>query len=189
MNKILSIGISLVLLLSIIALSVIFIASNNTEDGAIMQKETALKVGRALLEERFSEIFSDQSVDWVLVDNNSTWRVYVMPQRGFGWQFYVEFRKRDGMVLRFGSDIGRQAFRNAIVETETALEVGRALLEERFPEISSIEGVTVNAVENRTTWRVHIVSDELKTLEDGSMDMYVEFRKRDGRILRFVPAN
>ena len=171
-------------------------------EDAIMQEETALKVGRALLEERFPQIFLGQPVGRALsvdaVDNNSTWRVYIVHRSledgtvvlsGFGWLFYVEFRKRDGKVLRVGTYIGRQAFTNAIAETETALEVGRALLEERFPEISSIEGVSVNAVENRTTWRVHIVSDELKTLEDGSIDMYVEFRKRDGRILRFVPAN
>ena len=200
MNRILSIGISLVLLLSIIVLSVIFITSNNTEDGAIMQEETALKVGRALLEERFPEIFLSDRVTVHAVENNTTWRAYIELEptiledgtrvsRGFGWLFYVEFRKRDGKVLRVGTYIGQETFRNAIAETETALEVGRALLEERFPEIFLIEGVTVNAVENRTTWTVYIVSDELKTLEDGSMDMYVEFRKRDGRILRFVPAN
>ena len=198
MNRILSISISLVLLLSIIVLSVILITSNNT-GGAIMQEETALIIGRALLEERFPEIFSIEEVFVRAIDNNDTWKVYNVfepriSEDGtvsviFGLWVNVEFNKRDGTVLRFGTEIGQQDFTNAIAETETALEIGRALLEERFPEIFLIEGVSVNVVENRTTWRVHIVSDELKTLEDGSNDMYVEFRKRDGRILRFVPAN
>ena len=77
----------------------------------------------------------------------------------------------------------------AIEKKETALKIGRALLEEHFPDAFLNNEILVDAVENDENWMVHNIKKP-KILEDGNIRItsggyiYVEFRKSDGKILK-----
>ena len=111
MNKnILLFIISLIAVFSIITLIVVFISGSGTIWGeerveAITSKETAIKIGRALLEEFFSDIGSETILE--AEEKKGVWRVYsVLPKEfqgiGFGGELYVMFRRNNGQVLKVG---------------------------------------------------------------------------------------
>jgi len=98
-----------------LVVAVVVFATNYTryQGNAIPDKETALAVGWALLEGRFGP---DPEMNLNAIERNGRWRVYHVVDRGpwevnglsgqgvLGGELYVEFRKRDGRVLRFGID-------------------------------------------------------------------------------------
>ncbi len=77
---------------------------------------------------------------------------------------------------------------NVIDSKETALKIGMALLEERFPD-SFNYGFTYDAEDLGKTWRVRNVVQTTGCTEEGTMwvtsggVIYVEFRKRDGKVI------
>ena len=102
-----------------IVFGVVFVNGNvlsvksNEKDDVIVCKETALKVGRALLEEHFPEAFSENDVILDAEEKDGVWRVYNVLQRQsiidngniqilVGGEFYVEFYKSNGKVVNIG---------------------------------------------------------------------------------------
>ncbi len=97
----------------VVAVAVIFTLSKNGEEyNVIDSKETALKIGMALLEERFPASFN-YGFTYDAEDLGKTWRVRNVVQttgcteEGImrvtsGGVIYVEFRKRDGKVIDIG---------------------------------------------------------------------------------------
>lgn len=77
---------------------------------------------------------------------------------------------------------------NVIDSKETALKIGMALLEERFPDSFNC-GLTFDAEDLDETWRVHNVVQSTDYTEEGTLwitsggEIYVEFRKRDGKVI------
>lgn len=120
MNKtILLISICGAIIFSTIALIVTFISNNNsyvnsTERGDIIkQKETALIIGRALLEEHFPDTFLNKEETLDAEENDGIWKVYNVVKRegdtedGKTWfisggEVYVEFRRDTGEVTKIG---------------------------------------------------------------------------------------
>jgi len=121
MNKtILLISIILVIAFSVIALIVTVTNSNrsNTENNAKQEdvnpeKEEALKIGKALLEEHFPNMnWDEEPID--AEEINGIWKVYNVVNREpiplesgkslylLGGELYVMFRKDTGEVVRFG---------------------------------------------------------------------------------------
>jgi len=79
----------------------------------IIQKETALKVGKALLEEHFSDEFLTEEETLVAEEKNGKWRVYtVFDGNGItddglfyddvGGELYVEFHANNCKVIKIG---------------------------------------------------------------------------------------
>ena len=126
MNKtVLIISICIIVAFSAVALILVLTGRNNEAvennepeenvgmEDVVTQKETALKIGRALLEERFPDSFSkgDEILD--AMENDGVWTVYKVVERQgltedgtpwilFGGVLSVEFRKSTGEVLRIG---------------------------------------------------------------------------------------
>jgi len=84
------------------------------KEDVVTQKETALKIGKALLKEHFPDYFSGSEVVIEVVEKNGTWIVYnVIDREGItvdgqtwtldGGEIYVEFSKKNGEVIRIGS--------------------------------------------------------------------------------------
>lgn len=79
---------------------------------------------------------------------------------------------------------------NAVADKETALKIGRALLEEHYPDDFSYPEKRIEAKEKGGIWRVYeFVDREPRVIDDvtyGTLsgEIYVEFRKRDGKVLR-----
>jgi len=76
-----------------------------------------------------------------------------------------------------------------ITEKETAIKIGKALLEERFPDSFLNRELPLDAYEKDGIWRVHNVVERSGVTEDGlpwvslGGELYVDFRKSDGKIL------
>ena len=116
MNKIVLLAsvIIILIILTIIALVLTFSISKKEYEGdAIAQKETAIKIGRALLEEYFPDYFLGKEVPIVAEERNGIWRAFNdiprsgVNEEGTNWVLvgggvYVEFRKSTGEVIRFG---------------------------------------------------------------------------------------
>ena len=106
-------AICLVLLFGIIASNVLYLIKNNDkEDVIIMQKETALKIGRAVLEE-YSETYWKRPFEECLdaIEKDDIWIVYNVLERQdtatdgkknvlLGGGIYVEIRKNNGEILK-----------------------------------------------------------------------------------------
>lgn len=77
-----------------------------------------------------------------------------------------------------------------ISQKETALKIGRALLEERFPDTFLNAELVIDAEEHDGVWRVHYVIEREGKTEDGEItfvkggEIFVEFRKSNGEILK-----
>jgi len=109
---VLIISICIVIVFSSVALIVAFVNEHNGMGDAVANKETALKIGRALLEEHFDDMhWDDVSID--AEERNGIWKVYNVVQRkgttadGNVWAqkgggLYVEFRKDNGKVVKIG---------------------------------------------------------------------------------------
>ena len=80
---------------------------------AVMNKETALKIGRALLEECFPDSFANKKVELNAVEQDGIWKVYNVVERerklwngqtanSYGGGIYVKFRESTGEVIRIG---------------------------------------------------------------------------------------
>ncbi|MDR2712405.1 MAG: hypothetical protein LBB91_04750 [Clostridiales bacterium] len=80
--------------------------------------------------------------------------------------------------------------KDLIQQKETALKIGIALLEEYCPDAFSDPDITFNAEEKDGIWRVNNVFEREGITEDGQMwtivggEIYVEFRKDNGEIIR-----
>jgi len=112
MKKIILICTGGAMVLLIVALAIILINRNTvfyrTDDkNAVPNKETAIKIGRVILEEHYG-IDKDTELD--AVEENGVWRVYNVIERsgvnedGTTWVVkgggvYVNLRKKDGKVL------------------------------------------------------------------------------------------
>lgn len=76
-----------------------------------------------------------------------------------------------------------------IMTKETALKIGRTLLEAQFPDVFLDTEVTIDAEEKDGVWRVHNVIEKEHVTEDGKImitnggEIYVEFLKCNGEIL------
>ena len=103
--------IGIVIVGAIIAFVVVF-ANGNTGD-VITQKETAIKIGRALLEERFPDSYLNGDEPLGAKLDNGIWEVYDVVEREgvtedgqrwvmMGGVLYVKFRQDNGKVLEFG---------------------------------------------------------------------------------------
>ena len=106
-----------VVVLSIISLVVVLTSGNKSgfEGDAIMQKETALQIGRALLEEHFPDTFLNNDIPIEAEEKDGIWRVNnIVEREGVtedgqimivkGGVLYVEFRKDNGKVIKIGID-------------------------------------------------------------------------------------
>ena len=105
-----------ILLLTICIVAVVLIAlvvgvfvSRNLSGDVIKNKETALKIGDALLEERFGR--SEPDYNLYVLEENEFWIVYSLPRQpeeyitsDAGGRAYVKFRKSDGKVTEYYID-------------------------------------------------------------------------------------
>ena len=76
------------------------------------------------------------------------------------------------------------------ISKETAIKIGRALLEEHFPDtFLNNNELQVDAEEKDGIWKVFNVVERVVTMDDGQMmyidggELYVEFRKSNGEVL------
>lgn len=99
-------------LISAAAIILVNINSNNKQD-MITQKDTAIKIGTAILEEHFPDAFRYPDTVITAEENDGVWRVYNDIQRTgtdkdgnqyvvMGGEIYVELRKSDGKILNIG---------------------------------------------------------------------------------------
>ena len=78
---------------------------------------------------------------------------------------------------------------DAIMLEETAIKIGRAILEEHFP-YQSFENETLEANINKGIWRINTTPEESGVKEDGNYWLvlggmyYVEIRQANGEILK-----
>ena len=117
---ILIVSICIVMVFSTVALVMAFANGNSVAAGdnssigdVITKKETALKIGRALLEEHFPDTFFDKEEPIDAEEKDGIWKVYNVVERGgiredgtiwdvVGGELYVEFLKSNGEVLKIG---------------------------------------------------------------------------------------
>jgi sensor histidine kinase regulating citrate/malate metabolism len=116
MNKrILLISICAVIVFSTAVLVVVYASGNHVDAEKGGVKETALKIGRALLEEHFPDTFLDTEISLEAEEKNGIWKVHNVVEREGkakdgkitfvkGGEVYVEFRKSNGEVIKFGLD-------------------------------------------------------------------------------------
>ena len=75
-----------------------------------------------------------------------------------------------------------------ITDKETAIKIGKVLLEEHFPDSFAYNSVVLDAEETKDTWRVYNVVERSGTTEDGLLfvvyggEISAEFQK-DGKII------
>jgi len=80
-----------------------------------MKEETALKIGRALLEEHFPDTFLDKDTPIEAKELNGIWKVSNVVEREsltedgkimfvMGGVLYVKFRNDDGKIIKIGVD-------------------------------------------------------------------------------------
>ena len=78
---------------------------------------------------------------------------------------------------------------DVITQKETALKIGKALLEEHFTNMPWNE-TPIDAEEKDGIWKVHNVVEQVRTTDDGKVwvsgggELYVEFRKSNGEVLK-----
>ena len=76
-----------------------------------------------------------------------------------------------------------------IPDKETAIKIGRALLEEHFPTAFSYGDVVIDAEEIGGIWKVYNVEQRHGIAEDGTMwfrvggEISVKLRKSDGKVI------
>lgn len=81
-----------------------------------------------------------------------------------------------------------------ITNKETAIKIGKALLEEHFPDYFAYNGVILGAEETQDTWRVYNVVERSGNTNDGlpfvvlGGEVCAEFRK-DGKIIKISLAD
>lgn len=80
----------------------------------VMSKETAIKIGKAILEEHYPDVFENKEIILDAIEINGNWKVYNVIEREqktkdgkeiiiMGGEVYVEFRK-DGKIIKVGLD-------------------------------------------------------------------------------------
>ena len=115
-KKIVLISFGVIIIISIIAVIIILTSQKSDNKGDVITKEeTALKIGRALLEEYFPDYFINEDIPIEAEEENGIWRVnnYVehfgTREDGTFWVsggggLFVKFRKDNGRVLMIGID-------------------------------------------------------------------------------------
>ena len=109
-KNILLISIIITVVSSMITLITLITVFANRNINAVMQKETAIKIGKAILEEHFPEAFLNRDEQLEAKDMDNRWRVYnVFEQDGItedgekwfrvGGFFCVEIRKSTGEII------------------------------------------------------------------------------------------
>ena len=88
---------------------------NNDNRDAIVTEATALKIGRALLEEYFPDYFTNEEILIEAKEENGIWKVFDSAEcngitdNGILWvsggiEYFVAFRKDNGRVIMIGND-------------------------------------------------------------------------------------